>query len=493
MKDWLSGDLAFEAEHLLWIAAGVILALALGYGIFLQSLVARQLAGLSNVIDALVYALLGALTALLCISWIGRRRRQGPEANQRLASLIRDCPEAIVWLDGEGHIQSWNRGAEFIFGYRPREVIGHPFQELLGHRRSEQASFDAIRLQLLEEGQVRMRELEMRTKAGGTIVARLSGSLLPDGHKHASECALVVTDITAIRRDYEQLRTLYADLEAQMRERTSKLELARYELEMRNAELHRAYQELKDLDRLKSDFVSMVSHELRSPLTNISGAIELMLEEEELSEEYVRKMLGVLGDQTQRLIRLVKGVLDVSRIEAGRLHLERKELDVLPVIRRVVDSLQPTTVFHWFELPPLDLCPPVWGDEDRIEQMIFNLLDNAIKFSPSGGPIGIDLEVGDQEITLSITDPGVGIPADKLDRIFRKFHRLDSHDSRDTYGHGLGLYISRGLAEAHGGRIWVQSTEGQGSTFSFTLPLAAKSRLARHETPRTATPSVEGP
>jgi signal transduction histidine kinase len=272
------------------------------------------------------------------------------------------------------------------------------------------------------------------------------------------------------------LRSQYEELEQKMRERTRKLELARHELEMRNAQLHRTSEELKQLDHLKSDFVSMVSHELRSPLTNIAGAIELMLQEEELSDEYVRKMLTIMGEQSERLIRLVKGVLDISRIQAGRLHLDRKEVDVLATMERVVSTVQPTTAFHWFELPTVHHCPPVWGDEDRIEEMLLNLLDNAVKFSPAGGPVKIGMEISECETIISITDPGIGIAQAKLDKIFQKFHRLDSEDSRETYGHGLGLYITKALVEAHGGSIWVESVEGEGSTFSFTLPLVSKDR-----------------
>lgn len=472
MGHWKVSDLASQARSLRWVGAAAILALAAGYRIVLQDLIARQLPELSPTIDVLCYGLLGGLIAWLSLTWSTRRAMENPQEAEGLLCVVRNCPDAIVTLDDRGLIRSWNRGAELIFEFRPREVIGHPLSKLLASS-PDSVSLQAVRRQIKEKGQVQGHELEMLTKGDRRILVQLTGSVLADSGGGSTGCALVLRDVTAVHREHQELRALYAQLQGEMRERTTKLELARHELETRNAQLHQAYQELKDLDRLKSDFVSMVSHELRSPLTNISGAIELMLEEEELSDEYVRRMLGVVGDQTQRLIRLVKGVLDVSRMEAGRLHLDRKAVDLLPIMQRVTSSLQPTTVFHWFELPTVDNYPPVWGDGDRIEEMIFNLLDNAIKFSPSGGPISIGMAVGDHETTVSITDPGVGIPADKLDRIFWKFHRLDSEDSRETYGHGLGLYITKGLAEAHGGRIWVESTEGRGSTFSFTLPLAS--------------------
>ncbi len=314
----------------------------------------------------------------------------------------------------------------------------------------------------------------------------MTGNRLPSLDGETMGFLLILRDITEVKASDLRMRRLYKELEQKMRERTRRLEVAHRDLAERNEELRQAYEELKELDRLKSDFVSMVSHELRSPLTNISGAVELMLQEDQVGEEYLHRMLGVVGEQSQRLIRLVQGVLDVSKIDAGKLYLECREVDLLPLVERVVNSLQPTTVSHWFELPRVNEFPPVWGDEDRIEQILFNLLDNAIKYSPSGGPIKVQMEAGNGEITISLTDQGVGIPADRLDRLFQKFHRLDSGDARETYGHGLGLYITKGLVEAHGGRIWVESTVGQGSTFSFTLPVAREGQPSEEATAGTS-------
>jgi len=380
-------------------------------------------------------------------------RERGEEA-EHLAAVVRTSADAIVILDKRWAIRRWNRGAELIFGYGPEEMIGRPFERLLPEELIKTGELEDIRQQIEEDGYVREYEMEMLTRDEKRITAQLTGNVLSDGGK-VTGFSLVLRDITAAKITEERMRSLY---------------------EERNEELRRAYQELKELDRLKSDFVSMVSHELRSPLTNISGAVELMLEEEEWSEEYVRKMLGVVGEQSERLIRLVRGILDVSRIDAGRLYLDRKEVDILPLLERVVSSLQSTTIFHWFQVPAIDKLPRVWGDEDRIEQIFFNLLDNAIKFSPSGGPISVQMEPGNGEITVSITDPGMGIPTAKQEKLFQKFHRLDSDDSRESYGHGLGLYITKGLVEAHGGKMWVESVEGEGSTFSFTLPVARKTQ-----------------
>jgi PAS domain S-box-containing protein len=461
-----------QVERLRWLAVAVILGATLSYHLLLHGYIARHWPDVFWIIDVLFYALLGAAVVWSCLSWVGHRLRREPGEAEYLASLVRSSRDAIISLDDKWQIRTWNLGAQLIFGYHPREIVGHPFHQLLSPDPGSTAQLESAKMVLDERGYIESRELEMLTKDGRPLTVQFTASVLPEHSSMAADLSLVATDVTAAKEAHEKMRALYREVEEKMRERTRKLELARHELEMRNAQLHRAYEDLKQLDHLKSDFVSMVSHELRTPLTNISGAIELMLEEEVLSDEYVRIMLGVVGEQTQRLIRLVKGVLNVSRIEAGRLYLDRSPVDIMPVIERVTTSLQANTVFHWFELPTTDTWPPVWGDEDRIEEMIFNLLDNAIKFSPEGGQIVIAMEVTGGEITISITDPGIGIAPEKLDGIFQKFHRLDSEDSRETYGHGLGLYITKGLVEAHGGRISVESVEGEGSTFSITLPLA---------------------
>lgn len=483
MKNWHEGPLLPYLLRLRWLVGLAILGVALGYRLFLQDYMVRQGPGGSWLIDVLLYGLVGALIGWVSITWIARRVQERPGQVEHLASVVRNSADAIVSLDERWAIRTWNRGAELLLGYRPGEMIGQPFDRLMPRDSREASEAEAIAQEIEQRGYVQGRDVEMLSKEGKRITAQLAGNALPGDGGKPRGFSLVLRDVTAARQAQEQMRSLYRGLEKKMRQRTRKLELARHELEQRNAQLHQAYEERKELDRLKSDFVSMVSHELRSPLTNISGAVELMLEEEELTDEYVRKMLGIVGAQSERLIRLVRGVLDVSRIDAGRLYLDRTEVDIFAIVRRVVSSLQPTTEFHWFELPAANELPLVWGDEDRVEQILFNLLDNAIKFSPSGGPIGIQMEPGDEEITISVTDPGVGIPPAKLARIFQKFHRLDSDDSRETYGHGLGLYISRGLVEAHGGKMWVESVEGEGSAFSFTLPLAPESQDTKGMSP----------
>lgn len=245
------------------------------------------------------------------------------------------------------------------------------------------------------------------------------------------------------------------------------------ELSRKNEELERANERLQELDQLKSEFVSMVSHELRAPLTNIRGAMELLRTngaDFETAEQ--RHLLEIISEQTDRLSRLVEGVLNVARLDAGKLNLRCQALNVRLVLDKVVNHAKAGTPKHHFTLPDHDSLPLVWADRDRLEDILTNLLDNAVKYSPDGGDITIEAMVHDAEMVFSVVDSGVGIPAKELDRVFEKFHRVDASDSREVYGHGLGLYICKKLVEAHGGRIWAQSKVNEGSRFSFALPLA---------------------
>ncbi len=272
------------------------------------------------------------------------------------------------------------------------------------------------------------------------------------------------------------IRQLNRELEERVARRTAELEQAYDELQDRNEELEALNEDLKELDQLKSDFVSMVSHELRAPLTNINGSIELMLDDGDMDMESQRTMLRICGEQTARLTRLVQGILDVSRMEARKLEIDPEVVDIKPLMKRAVENLTRGESKHRFNLPEGAL-PHVWADRDRLEEILTNLVDNAVKYSPEGGIIKVLADRSDGRLIVSVRDPGMGIPAKELDKIFEKFHRVDRGDARSTYGHGLGLYIAKRLIEAHGGDIWVESQVGKGSTFKFTLPLADDDQL----------------
>jgi signal transduction histidine kinase len=264
------------------------------------------------------------------------------------------------------------------------------------------------------------------------------------------------------------LQRLNAELETRVTERTAELGAVTAELRAANAELVAANAELTQVDALKDEFVNLVSHELRAPLTNIAASVELLLATEPAAPAQAK--LAIIGEETQRLTRLVQSVLDVSRIQAGRLDLHPAPCAPAELCRAAV-ARQPADR-PWLVSVGPD-TPDVLADAERMQNVLINVLDNAAKYSPAGTPVQVTARpLGTAEVLFAVVDRGSGIPADELGHIFERFHRVERGDARATYGHGLGLYIARRLVEAHGGRMWAESTPGVGATFLWTLPIA---------------------
>ncbi len=462
-----------------WALPAFIFLAVLGEQLVLRLFLGQRWPHWSPVWGVSFYGVVAPLFLWWILSGVQRSLAERERAEERmrereeyLTSITRGSADAIISLDEEGIIRTWNRGAELIFGYRPEEIVGEHSNRLVPEELRQSGELELIAREVEKGGYIRDYETERIAKDGQRVKVQLTRTLLRDKEGRTIGCSVIFRDITDRKRAEEEIRQLAQELEEKVRQRTKRLEEAYRELEKRNEELRRANEELRDLDRLKSEFVSMVSHELRSPLTNISGAVELILDlGADMDEETEREMLGVIGEESARLARLVQGVLDVSRIEARRLELKRQKVDLPPLLQRAVVNLKGGDSHHRFILPSEDSLPPVWGDEDRIAQILFNLLDNAVKYSPQGGEIAVVAQAEGKEMVISISDQGVGISGREQRRLFEKFHRIDGSDSRENYGYGLGLYITKGLVEAHGGRIWLESTPGKGSTFSFTLPL----------------------
>jgi signal transduction histidine kinase len=242
----------------------------------------------------------------------------------------------------------------------------------------------------------------------------------------------------------------------------------------------------------------MASHELKTPLTSISGLAQVLLRRmrrrmelgqpdgQEWSEEQRAHVdrLELLNSQTARLGRLVDELLDVSRIESGKLEFVLAPVDLARLAQDVADRLQMTTNQHRIEVE-LDAASEiaVTADRDHLEQVLDNLVSNAIKFSPDGGSIYVRLRQQGRNVILSIQDPGVGIPVEQLESVFGLFYQAEDPVSRRTGGMGLGLYISKEIITRHGGRIWAESRPGHGSTFNFSLPRDRAIRKAASPSP----------
>jgi signal transduction histidine kinase len=235
-----------------------------------------------------------------------------------------------------------------------------------------------------------------------------------------------------------------------------------------------AYHDLsmeKAIDQMKSEFISIASHELRTPMTSIKGSVDLILGGYggELSPE-ARDLLEIAHSGCDRMIRLINNILDLSKIEAGQTQLQLALVDLREIAERSLRPLwtlaAPANVTLRIDSPPT--LPPVEADRDRMEQVITNLVSNAIKFSPRGEEVVIRFEVKDGWVQCSVSDRGCGIEEKDLERIFGKFQQVNSHSAAG--GTGLGLAITHALVTEHRGKIWVESRVGQGSRFVFCLP-----------------------
>jgi PAS domain S-box-containing protein len=231
----------------------------------------------------------------------------------------------------------------------------------------------------------------------------------------------------------------------------------------------------READRMKTEFVSLVSHELRTPLTSIKGYVELLLGDEAgpLTAEQV-EFLQIVGTNAERLVSLINDLLDISRIEAGKIGLHRVTLDPLAAVQEAMVLLRPQLEAK-DQRVALDVSAepaPVWADADRLTQILTNLLSNAGKYSAAGGEIRIALEATDDAVRFVVSDAGIGLSPAEQAHLFQKFYRADNQTTRAIGGTGLGLAIVRSLVELHGGRVTVQSEPGVGSSFAFTIPLA---------------------
>lgn len=227
----------------------------------------------------------------------------------------------------------------------------------------------------------------------------------------------------------------------------------------------------REAEELKSTFISVISHELKTPVSLIKGyASTLAREDAVLSPETVRESGRVIEEESNRLNELINNLLDASRIQAGALQLETEALSLPDLARATVERLQTQTPTHSFTLDFPPALPLVRGDERRLRQVFENLLTNAVKYSPQGGDIRLGGWREDGQVIVYVADQGIGIPFEEQEAVFERFYRVDSSLRRSTQGAGLGLFLVKAIVEAHGGRVWVRSQTGQGSTFFLALP-----------------------
>jgi signal transduction histidine kinase len=357
---------------------------------------------------------------------IGMRRLDRQVEQQRLAlerhaRVLEHVDDGVFLVDDDGLIQHWNPAAQAITGLSPEELLGRPAKEAL--------------------------------PGWGTLGPLVPVATLPGPGSH-------------------EAKTLPLEIEG--RELWLSISGVRFADGVVYA--FRNLTEERALDELKGEFVATVSHELRTPLAAIYGSAQTLLRGDlELEEESRMRLLHVIAEESERLTRIAEDILLANTLDSGRLRLTTERVDLGPLARDVVDEMR--TCFAQrddisIELSGGGLLASVAGDADKLRQVLINLIDNAVKYSPDGGRVEVEIETRERGVRVVVRDEGIGIQAGEQQRIFGKFYRVDPQQSSGVGGTGLGLYICRELVRRMQGRIWVVSREGHGSTFFVDLPLA---------------------
>ena len=337
--------------------------------------------------------------------------------------------------------------------------------------------------ELLTAGLVRLRDdltVEFANGAAHVLLARRPGSMVG---RSALE-AFVDTRIEGIARSAMEVGSANGELAVRSASGATVTVRARRSPVSGVWLVLEDVSELRRLQRIRAEFIDNLSHELRTPLTTISLLAETAARDAETASPRLRDRISKIEVETGHLTQMVNELLDLSKIESGTAQLMLDEVDLVRLARATAERLRLFGERQGLriELDVPDRVSPVRGDEDRLGQVLVNLLHNAVKFSPNGGVIVVGVRDEGERIRVWVRDPGVGVPKADLTRIFERFYKVDRARVRGRGGTGLGLSISRHVVESHGGRIWAESEEGFGSMFIFTVPLAS-ARTAGQATP----------
>ncbi len=353
--------------------------------------------------------------AILFSDITGAKRAEAERS--RLAAIVESSRDAIIGVDMKGRITDWNPAAQKLYGYRAAEVVGRDVEVLIPEERTAERFGVLARLRQGED--IPPFETERQRKDGSRVDVEIRVSPIRDATDQIVGAAVVTRDVTT----------------------------------------------RKHLERVHEDFVAMVSHDLRSPVTVLHGRTQLMRRRGQYDEKGLDGML----EQIRRMEHLITDLQEVVKFESGAIELSRSSEELGDLARDAVERSRIQDSGHTVRLIRPET--PVAGewDRDRLGQVLDNLLGNAVKYSPDGGEIIIRVATVDGEARLCVRDQGDGIPEATLPNLFERFFRADN--AGGASGLGLGLYIARMLVEAHGGRIWATSEPGEGSVFTIALPL----------------------
>jgi PAS domain S-box-containing protein len=406
----------------------------------------------------LILLYLAGLLWLLYRGWTRALRRQD-ELEDIILSIH---PDVLLVVDAEDRVLMCNGSVTRMFGYTEKEMAGRKTDLLELEVISEEDRGRDFRRRVDKEGFFKGLATGKR-KDGETVPLELIAVPL----RTSTGRVLLLQDISERRKAEEEIRKLNDELEERVRRRTE--------------QLHRAYSELKELDRTKDAFLSSVSHELRTPLTSIRSFSEILLQYDDGKPETREEFLTIINRESERLTRLIDDMMDLAKIEARKMEWNLQRLETEEVVRKAAEIVQGLLLEKDLNLD-IDVepgLPPFEMDEDRILQVLSNLLGNAIKFTPPGGKIRIralrEVEEGgpcaEDFLRLSVSDTGIGIPPEELPYVFDRFKQVGNPMTDKPKGTGLGLSICKEILSCLGGSIWAESVSGEGSTFHVVLPI----------------------
>lgn len=342
------------------------------------------------------------------------------EAKRNLEATLQSMLTGVVVINIVGKINVMNAAARRIFNVADDNTVGRPFPEVITHESA--------------------RELLSRTLREGAEFSEEVSFYVPYHRIFQVQTALVREDGGTVRGAV----MIFNDIT-----------------------------DIREMERMKTNFVSQVSHELRTPLTSIKGFIATLLEDTEgyYDRETQREFYTIIDSECDRLTRLINDLLNVSRIESGApMSVNWKVLDLVELAYKVIQAQKSYATDHEFAVEAPPDFPRIMADPDKMDQVFTNLVNNAIKYSPQGGLVGLRFEEAGERVRVCVEDHGIGIPPEHLERVFERFHRVDNQDTRQQSGTGIGLFLVKNLVEAHHGKIWAESRLGEGSRFVFELP-----------------------
>ena len=399
------------------------------------------------------------------------------ESEMKFRSVAQSANDAIVSADDRGIIIAWNKGAHAIFGYSEEEIRGKSLTLLMPEQYQERHLQGLDRIRAGGEEHILGKTIEFAGVRKDGTQFPLELSLAMWKTTAGTFYTGIIRDITERKRAEQALQALTVSLEEKVKERTAELEIARDQALVAT--------------RLKSEFLASMSHELRTPLNAVIGFSEVLSEKMfgELNSKQEEYILDILSSG-RHLLSLINDILDISKVEAGRMELELSTFNVSTLLESTLALVRERAKRNGVHLT-MDLapqCSEFTADERKVKQVLLNLLSNAVKFTPRGGQVSLKAGLFENTLAISVTDTGVGIAPEDQPKVFEEFYQTGGDYSRKREGTGLGLALAKRYVELHGGHIQIESVIGQGSTFTFSLPV--RPHVERTEALLGKTPST---